>query len=98
MPRPHRERDRMAPVSRATGPRQFPLRPYTVLVKNDELTPQGGGEPAIVPVGAVVANAIFDATGARLFQMPMTAERVKKAMAAVNALRRRSLDRSRRES
>jgi nicotinate dehydrogenase subunit B len=56
----------------------------TVLVKNDELTPQGGGEPAIVPVGAVVANAIFDATGARLFQMPMTAERVKEALAAVS--------------
>ncbi len=54
----------------------------TVLVKNDELTPQGGGEPAIVPVGAVVANAIFDATGARLFEMPMTAERVKEALAA----------------
>ena len=55
----------------------------TVLVKNDELTPQGGGEPAIVPVGAVVANAIFDATGARLLQMPMTAERVKEALLAV---------------
>ena len=27
--------------------------------------PQGGGEPAIIAVGAVVANAIFDATGAR---------------------------------
>jgi nicotinate dehydrogenase subunit B len=56
----------------------------TVLLKNDELTPQGGGEPAIVPVGAVVANAIFDATGARLFQMPMTAERVKEALVAVS--------------
>ena len=56
----------------------------TVLVKNDELTPQGGGEPALVPVGAVVANAIFDATGARLFQMPMTAERVKDALGAVS--------------
>ena len=55
----------------------------TVLVKNDELSPQGGGEPALVPVGAVVANAIFDATGARLFQMPMTAERVKEALLAV---------------
>ena len=55
----------------------------TVLVKNDELTPQGGGEPALVPVGAVVANAIFDATGARLFEMPMTAERVKEALLAV---------------
>jgi CO/xanthine dehydrogenase Mo-binding subunit len=54
----------------------------TVLVKNDELTPQGGGEPALVPVGAAVANAIFDATGARLFEMPMTAGRVREAVAA----------------
>ena len=52
----------------------------TILVKNDELAPQGGGEPAIVPVGAVVANAIFDAIGARLFQMPMTPERIKKSI------------------
>jgi nicotinate dehydrogenase subunit B len=51
-----------------------------VLVKNDELTPQGGGEPAIIAVGAAIANAIFDATGARLFQMPMTPDLVKKAM------------------
>ena len=54
----------------------------TVLVKNDELSPQGGGEPALVPVGAVVANAIFDATGARLFEMPFTPVRVKEALAA----------------
>lgn len=52
----------------------------TILVKNDDLSPQGGGEPALVPVGAVVANAIFDATGVRLFEMPMTAERVKEAL------------------
>ena len=49
----------------------------TILVKNDELAPKGGGEPAIVPVGGAVANAIFDATGARLYQFPMTPERVK---------------------
>jgi isoquinoline 1-oxidoreductase len=54
----------------------------TVLVKNDELAPQGGGEPALVPVGAVVANAIFDATGARLHEMPMTPDRVKAALTA----------------
>ena len=57
----------------------------TVLVKNDDLTPQGGGEPGLVPVGAVIANAVFDATGARLFEMPMTAERVKAAMALSRA-------------
>ncbi len=54
-----------------------------ILVKNDELTPQGGGEPAIVPIGAVIANAIFDAVGARLFQMPMTPDRVKEALKAM---------------
>jgi nicotinate dehydrogenase subunit B len=49
------------------------------LLKNDELAPQGGGEPAIVPVGAAIANAIFDAIGVRVFQMPMTADRINKA-------------------
>jgi nicotinate dehydrogenase subunit B len=32
-------------------------------------------------VGGAIANAIFDATGARLFELPMTPERVKKAIA-----------------
>jgi nicotinate dehydrogenase subunit B len=52
----------------------------TVLVKNDALTPQGGGEPAIVPMGAAIANAVFDATGARLFRLPLTPARVKEVM------------------
>ena len=52
----------------------------TFLVKNDELPPKGGGEPPIVPIGAVVANAIFDATGARLYQFPMTPEKIKEAL------------------
>jgi CO/xanthine dehydrogenase Mo-binding subunit len=55
----------------------------TVLVKNDALAPQGGGEPAIVPMGAAIANAVFDATGARLFRLPMTPARVKAALASV---------------
>ncbi|MGZ5446305.1 MAG: molybdopterin cofactor-binding domain-containing protein [Thermoanaerobaculia bacterium] len=55
----------------------------TVLVKNDELSPQGGGEPAIVPMGAVIANAVFDLTGVRLFRLPMTPKRVLAALARV---------------
>jgi nicotinate dehydrogenase subunit B len=55
----------------------------TVLVPNDDLPPQGGGEPAIINVGAVVANAIFDATGARIHRLPMTAERVLAEMKKV---------------
>ena len=57
----------------------------TVLVKNDGLAPQGGGEPALVPVGAAIANAVFDATGARLLEMPMTPARVREAIAAAKA-------------
>ena len=50
-----------------------------ILDKNE--APQGGGEPAIICMGGVLANAVFDATGARLFQLPMTPERVLEAMA-----------------
>lgn len=53
-----------------------------VLIDAPEIPAQGGGEPAIVPVGAVLANAIFDATGARLDRMPMTPARVREALAA----------------
>jgi len=53
----------------------------TVLVKADEISPQGGGEPAIICMGAVIANAIYDAAGVRLFQLPATAERIKEALA-----------------
>lgn len=47
-----------------------------VLVKNDDLAPQGGGEPAITVAGAVIANAVFDATGVRHFRLPITSARV----------------------
>jgi CO/xanthine dehydrogenase Mo-binding subunit len=52
----------------------------TVFVEANDLPPQGGGEPAIIVMGAVVANAIYDATGARLLQLPMTPERLKAAL------------------
>jgi CO/xanthine dehydrogenase Mo-binding subunit len=52
----------------------------TVLVEAHDIPPQGGGEPAIVVMGAVIANAVFDATGARLLQLPMTPARIKAAL------------------
>jgi len=51
-----------------------------VLLKAGDSPPQGGGEPAIVCMGAVIANAVYDAIGVRLFQLPMTPERIKEAM------------------
>jgi nicotinate dehydrogenase subunit B len=52
----------------------------TVIIDDKSAAPQGGGEPAIVVMGAVVGNAIYDAVGARLFQLPMTPERIREAM------------------
>jgi nicotinate dehydrogenase subunit B len=42
--------------------------------------PVGAGEAACAPVGAALANAVFDATGARLRTIPLTPERVKAAL------------------
>ncbi len=60
----------------------------TVIVKNDDLAPQGGGEPAIVATGAVIANAVFDATGARILRLPLTPDRVRESVAAAKASRK----------
>jgi CO/xanthine dehydrogenase Mo-binding subunit len=51
-----------------------------VLLDSPDLPAQGGGEPAIVTVGAAVANAVYDAIGARVVQLPLTPARVKAAM------------------
>ena len=40
----------------------------------------GAGEPAAAPVMAAVANAIYDATGVRLRNVPFTPEKVKAAL------------------
>jgi nicotinate dehydrogenase subunit B len=55
----------------------------TVILDRKDKAPQGGGEPAIVAVGPVIAAAIYNATGARLYRMPMTPERVLEAIRKV---------------
>jgi isoquinoline 1-oxidoreductase len=52
----------------------------TVLADLMDQKPQGGGEPAIICVGGAVANAVFEACGARVFRMPITPERVLEAL------------------
>jgi len=51
-----------------------------VLIDSNDSPSKGAGEPAIICMGGVLANAVYDATGARLFQIPMTPERVKQAL------------------
>ncbi|HEY7389168.1 MAG TPA: molybdopterin cofactor-binding domain-containing protein [Bryobacteraceae bacterium] len=53
-----------------------------VLLNHPEEQATGAGELSITVVAAAIGNAIFDATGARLRQVPFTPERVKAALAA----------------
>jgi isoquinoline 1-oxidoreductase len=53
----------------------------TVLIDADDEPSRGAGEPPIICMGGVLANAVYDATGARLNQIPMTPERIKQAIA-----------------
>ena len=54
----------------------------SVLLNRPDEETKGAGETSITLVAAAVGNAIFDATGARIRQIPFTPERVKAALAA----------------
>ena len=54
----------------------------TILINRTDEEATGAGETAITVVAAAIGNAIFDATGARVRQVPFTPERVKAALAA----------------
>ncbi|MEE8408661.1 MAG: xanthine dehydrogenase family protein molybdopterin-binding subunit [Myxococcota bacterium] len=43
---------------------------------------KGIGEPSLIPVAAAIANAVADALGFRLYDLPLTPERVKMAWEA----------------
>ena len=53
----------------------------TILIDSADPSPHGGGEPAIITMGAVIANAVYDAIGVRLFELPMTPARVRAVLA-----------------
>jgi CO/xanthine dehydrogenase Mo-binding subunit len=53
----------------------------TVLLNRPDEPATGAGETAITMVAGAIANAIFDATGARIRQVPFTPERIKAALA-----------------
>jgi CO/xanthine dehydrogenase Mo-binding subunit len=52
-----------------------------VLINRPDQPALGAGEPASVTTAAALANAIFDATGVRLRQIPFTPERIQSAFA-----------------
>jgi CO/xanthine dehydrogenase Mo-binding subunit len=71
---------------------RFPEMPVldVVLVNRQDVAPLGAGELATVPVPAAIANAIFDATGIRLREVPFTPKRILAALEAVSKASRTS--------
>jgi CO/xanthine dehydrogenase Mo-binding subunit len=51
-----------------------------VLINRPEMASLGGGEASIVSIPAAINNAVFDAVGVRIREIPMTPERVLNAM------------------
>ncbi len=64
-------------------------RVINIMVETDDpFGPFGGkgvGEAAIVPTATAIANAIYDAVGVRMHQLPITPERLLKAIKAKQA-------------
>jgi hypothetical protein len=52
----------------------------TVLINRPEIPASGSGEPACCPVPAAISNAVYDAIGVRIRDLPMRPDRVKAAL------------------
>jgi len=71
---------RSYPVSRAST---IPAQVDVFLINHPEIPSTGAGEPSSRPTPAAIANAVFDATGARIRRGPLTPARVKAALATL---------------
>lgn len=68
-----------------------PMRVGTALIESGDgpgpFGARGGGEGAILPVAPAVANALFQGWGVRVKELPLTPERVWRALQAARAVR-----------
>ena len=67
------------PIARA---HDIPAQVDIVLINHPELPSSGAGEPSSRATAAAIANAIFDATGARVRQTPLSPAHIKAALSA----------------
>jgi CO/xanthine dehydrogenase Mo-binding subunit len=58
----------------------------TVLINRPEIPSSGGAECSVVVIPAAVGNAVFDAIGVRIREVPLTPERVLSALKAKPAI------------
>lgn len=57
----------------------------SVLINRADVPATGAGETSVTVAAAAIGNAIFDATGVRLRQVPFTPERIKQALGNRNS-------------
>jgi nicotinate dehydrogenase subunit B len=84
------DRDMVKSVDWATYPiMRFPAAPKVevALIDRPGAVAWGAGEPMACAIPAAIANAVFDATGARLRSVPFTPDKVKAALAGVQPQR-----------
>ena len=82
------DRQRVTSVDWASYPiLTFPEAPALdiVVIQRLDEPPLGAGEAASAPVPAALGNAVFDATGVRLRDVPFRPERLKAALAATRS-------------
>jgi CO/xanthine dehydrogenase Mo-binding subunit len=61
----------------------FPAIEPVLIEHHDPVGPYGAkglGEPPLVPVAPAIANAVYDAVGVRIFELPITAEKVLRGL------------------
>ncbi len=52
--------------------------------KVNSMSVKGIGEPPIIPTAGAIANAVFNATGVRVRELPITPDRFLAALKAAN--------------
>jgi CO/xanthine dehydrogenase Mo-binding subunit len=67
------------------APDRLELQVVEVPAESGPFGARGVGEPPVIATAAAIANAIADATRARITELPMTAPRVQRAIAAQGA-------------
>jgi CO/xanthine dehydrogenase Mo-binding subunit len=81
------DRGRVSSVDWSTYPvtrsREVPSQIDIVLLNNPNTASTGAGEASSRPTAAAIANAIFDASGVRVRQVPLTASKIKAALSQV---------------
>jgi nicotinate dehydrogenase subunit B len=65
------------------GASDIPSQADIVLLNHPEIPSTGAGETSSRATAAAIANAIFDATGARVRQVPLTPAPVKAALVGI---------------